>query len=928
MDAQAPPYAAFYSRPSTSQTSLEDLEREDAARRRREQETGSGGHDKKGAQGGQRRPTALDSVDSAPIRLSVKGKEPQVEVQLAIIGSDGVKREVHRSAEPAMHSPAPFEQPGQPSGSSRASTSEASEAEEQRDSHGAVDGEPPPDGPPSPAFSSSASTPPPSLPPHSKPTRPPLQSILKRPDLARTSSSIPSQLLPLSTLSPLSSVDGTTPALTPSAFLQPPSPASPDSLESKDRHQTVLFSTPGTTASTVLALSASSDAQSSTAPGANTGGIDPTSTFKSWKSSVLGRRSGNFDKKRLAALGFEEELSRDYDFFASWGISICNIGALPGTTLGVLTAFRTGGGSMYAIAWPISGLFMIGAASLLGEFASTWPVAGASFTWVFRLCRSRRSLNPWARYASWLIGSALLCSHLLLQIVVTWQFAHNLLGVITMFTGEHYSNWVTLAICWCICFVCGGVVSSRLSRSPWLWRVCGGLIVVFFLTINITLLVHAEQIRPASFVFRSYNNETGFESRSYVYMIGWVLTCVATGMEASAHMAEDTKKPSRTVPLAMFWSTTASYLMGWVSICVLLATMNIEGLDPSLQPSIALISNSMPRAYATLILVFVLLSFLFQCIAQLLATSRFIFALSREQALPFSNFFRRLSKKNRQPSAAIWVTLAIAFPTLILLVIDTSIISTTVLEGAGITAVTSYVTPILLYLFCPKDVLRGDGRAQWTLRGASKFVAVPVCAFFLTFMITMCLPTGYPITPLTVSYASVVFVGVLLLSSTSWVFYGNAHYAGPIKATTRWTIGAEIDLPSTSSNGATQQKKKTTVANNGGGHVTTSANHGRSAHVWAQSGADSEYSRQMDRGDETRATGAGTEMTGVTTGRTSGMTSGMTGSEYSEYTDDDEGSYDESDEDEDEDEEGARTRSAVDEERSVDTRRRRRSRDA
>jgi amino acid transporter len=42
-------------------------------------------------------------------------------------------------------------------------------------------------------------------------------------------------------------------------------------------------------------------------------------------------------------------------------------------------------------------------------------------------------------------------------------------------------------------------------------------------------------------------------------------------MEASAHMAEDTKKPSRTVPLAMFWSVVATYLMGWVSICVLLA---------------------------------------------------------------------------------------------------------------------------------------------------------------------------------------------------------------------------------------------------------------------------------------------------------------------------------------------------------------------
>lgn len=110
------------------------------------------------------------------------------------------------------------------------------------------------------------------------------------------------------------------------------------------------------------------------------------------------------------------------------------------------------------------------------------------------------------------------------------------------------------------------------------------------------LLSTAQEIRSAKYVFTSYHNTTGFKSKSYVYMIGvsftplarvctrfsasyadclrpsgWVLTCVATGMEASAHMAEDTKKPSRTVPLAMFWSVVATYLMGWVSICVLLA---------------------------------------------------------------------------------------------------------------------------------------------------------------------------------------------------------------------------------------------------------------------------------------------------------------------------------------------------------------------
>lgn len=33
---------------------------------------------------------------------------------------------------------------------------------------------------------------------------------------------------------------------------------------------------------------------------------------------------------------------------------------------------------MYSVAWPISGLFMLCLAAVLGEMASTWPVSGES----------------------------------------------------------------------------------------------------------------------------------------------------------------------------------------------------------------------------------------------------------------------------------------------------------------------------------------------------------------------------------------------------------------------------------------------------------------------------------------------------------------------------------------------------------------------
>ncbi|KAL8292658.1 hypothetical protein RQP46_001270 [Phenoliferia psychrophenolica] len=528
---------------------------------------------------------------------------------------------------------------------------------------------------------------------------------------------------------------------------------------------------------------------------AGTGSDDHPSVLESGMSRPSWKKGNGrvrtYENSRLAALGFEEELSRDFDFWASWGVAVCNIGFLPGTFLGVLTALDTGGGAI--------------------SF-----VAGAMFTWVFRLCRSSRRFDSLARYASWVTGSFLLCSHVLTQIVLAYQLSGFFQGFIGLYVNAFEPTfWRSTAIAWAILALCGLLVSSAWSRSPWLWRICGGGTVVGFVIMNVVLLAKAPVIRSAREVFLTSGNTTGWHSQSYVYMIGWSLTCVASGVEACSHMAEDTKTPARTVPLAMFWSVAVSYAMGWV-------TQQSEGRDQRLTASIGMLVNTLPRPFATLIIVIILIAMLSQNVAQLLATSRFIWALARESALPFSHLLRTISVRGRQPIPAIWVVVVIVALSLFLLRISTRIVTTILLEGAAWCVMFAYLTPVAIYLFCPDDALAGDGRAQWTLRKYSKILSWPVVAFATVFLIVLCLPTGYPVNRLTASYASAVAAGVLLLSTLSWVFYGNARYAGPIKTTTRWTIGAEVELPASST-----FKTKSLP------DETTSAANGRSAHVFS-----------------------------------------------------------------------------------------------
>ncbi|KAM0791010.1 hypothetical protein ACM66B_004309 [Microbotryomycetes sp. NB124-2] len=608
---------------------------------------------------------------------------------------------------------------------------------------------------------------------------------------------------------------------------------------------------------------ATAAANTTTTSSGNTPPSTGTLGLSSWKRYTS--RTSKLEHGNM----FKDELPRDYDFWASAGLTLCNIGGFPGTALAVLTAFDYGGPSMYSIAWPISGLFMLCLAAVLGEMASTYPVAGAMFTWTFRLCRSSKRLDPWARFMSWVVGTFLLVSHILLQILITWQFGHNLLGTIGLYTHVRYSPWVTVAICWAILVLSALVVSSPIARTPWLWRFAGGTIITGFIILNATMLSQADQIRPASYVFGAYRNNTGYSSRSMVYILGWVLTCVASGMESSAHVAEDTKAPARTVPLAMFWSVAATYAMGWMSICVLLATADVTGLDPTLQPSVAVLARSIPRRYATLVLVFVLLSFVFQAIAQLLATSRYTWALARESALPFSHIVRRLSRR-KLPVTAIWIIVALCAPVFMLLCINTTIISTILLEGAGVTVMISYCVPCVLYLIGPRDALAGDGRVMWTLRSFSKPAAALASLFSLAFIIVLCLPTGWPVNALNASYAAGVAFFVFMAAALLWIFYGNSRYAGPIKTTTRWTIGAEVELPRSGNRAKSTTPNSPLGGNNviggggaGAGHPTpagqtTSAAHGRSAHVFSSFPTLLTNETGTGRTDESYTTSGGT----------------------------------------------------------------------
>jgi hypothetical protein len=85
------------------------------------------------------------------------------------------------------------------------------------------------------------------------------------------------------------------------------------------------------------------------------------------------------------------------------------------------------------------------------------------------------------------------------------------------------------------------------------------------------------------------------------------------------------------------------------------------------------------------------------------------------------------------------------------------------------------------------------GRYSWSINFASflvrRFLASTNLYFYLDFFLTqftifICvlfiLPTAHPVTSLSMNYAVVAVVGVMLLVLLMWVFWGRTRFAGPV----------------------------------------------------------------------------------------------------------------------------------------------------
>ena len=91
------------------------------------------------------------------------------------------------------------------------------------------------------------------------------------------------------------------------------------------------------------------------------------------------------DERRLAELGYRQELTRAWSSFTNFAISFTIISVLAGCFTNFSFAWTAGGPAGIAFGWPILCAFVLLVGFSMAELTSAFPTAGGPYWWAAKL---------------------------------------------------------------------------------------------------------------------------------------------------------------------------------------------------------------------------------------------------------------------------------------------------------------------------------------------------------------------------------------------------------------------------------------------------------------------------------------------------------------------------------------------------------------
>ncbi|KAJ6335731.1 hypothetical protein OIU78_012361 [Salix suchowensis] len=498
-------------------------------------------------------------------------------------------------------------------------------------------------------------------------------------------------------------------------------------------------------------------------------------------------------EKRLNELGYKQELRREMTLFKTLAITFSSMAVFTGSPL-YGPSLRYAGPASLIWGWVVVTFFTWFVGFAMAEICSSFPTTGSLYFWAAHLAGPK-----WGPLASWCcawletigavagIGGQAYSAAQALQMIIFLATGNNKGGGYFASRGVFLCMYMGFTVIWAVLNSFALQVIAFLDIISMWWQVIGGLVVIVMLPLV------APHTQSASFVFTHFETSpeaTGISSKPYAVILSVLLSnyCLY-GYDTAAHLTEETKGADRTGPIAILSSIGMVSVFGWAYYLAL--TFSIQDFNylydvnnetaGALVPAQIIFDAFHGRYHnSTGAVVFLCItwgSYFFCGLSVTTSAARVVYALSRDNGIPFSPIWRRIHPKYKVPTNAVWLCAAISIilglPILKLDVVFTAIISINTIGWVG-----GYAIPVFARLvMAEKNFKPGPfylGRASRPICLVAFLWICYTCSAFL-------LPTLYPIQLKTFNYAPIAIGIFMTLIMLWWAFDARKWFKGPVR---------------------------------------------------------------------------------------------------------------------------------------------------
>lgn len=296
----------------------------------------------------------------------------------------------------------------------------------------------------------------------------------------------------------------------------------------------------------------------------------------------------------------------------------------------------------------------------------------------------------------------------------------------------------------------------------------------------IVMLAMSHPKQSAHSLFGEFINETGWKSNAIAGMTGLITPAFGyAAIDASIHYSEEVKDPERNIPRSLLAVLCIGFVSGLAYILALFFSVpDIASTfsTPSGFPLAEMYKQACGETGGialTILIFFATVPALLDC---QVATARLLWALARDDALPFTNILKRVNKKTQVPvEASVVVGISIALLGCIYIG-NTTAFNAFIASGLVLNNLT-YATPVVINMLQGRKNFR---RGKFSLHGATGWIVNGLMVVWTLFTVIFFeFPSAMPVTAANMNYTCLLLGACLIFTFVWWSWRGHKIYHGP-----------------------------------------------------------------------------------------------------------------------------------------------------